>query len=209
MRDDPTVIRMVAAARSGDKSAWDDLVERYAPLVWTVSRRFRLSAEDVDDVGQSVWLSLVEHLPGLRDPAALPGWIVTTTQRECLRLVRVGRRTEPVDPADVDPGGADGVRPVDEELLAHERREVVRAAFGQLSPRCQSLLSMIVQDPPAPYSEISQKLHMPVGSIGPNRARCLDRLRRAPALAALIGIRNDPALKPEEGERHDQPVVDR
>jgi RNA polymerase sigma factor (sigma-70 family) len=209
MRDDPAVIRMVAGARNGDKGAWDELVERYAPLVWTVSRRFRLTAEDADDVGQTVWLLMVEHLTGLRDPAALPGWIVTTTHRECLRLLRTGRRTTPLDPADVPMDVPDAVVSVDDELLAHERRTVVRTAFAQLSPRCQSLLSMLVRDPPAPYSEISQKLHMPIGSIGPNRARCLDRLRRTPALAALIGIRNDTAPEPEEGEQHGQPMVER
>lgn len=208
MRDDPTVIRMVVGARNGDKSAWDELVERYAPLVWTVSRRFRLSADDVDDVGQTVWLLLIEHLPGLRDPAALPGWIATTTHRECLRVLRTGKHSEPVDPADVRTDVRDPSLSVDDELLAHERREVVRAAFAQLSPRCQSLLSMLAQDPPAPYSEISQKLHMPIGSIGPNRARCLDRLRRTPALAALIGIRND-RPEPEEGEQHGQAMVER
>jgi RNA polymerase sigma factor (sigma-70 family) len=209
MRDDPTVTRMVTGARNGDKGAWDELVERYAPLCWTVSRRFRLSAEDVDDVGQTVWLLLVEHLPDLRDPAALPGWIVTTTHRECLRLLRTHRRTEPLDPADVPAVAPDMVPSVDEELLAHERRDVVRAAFAQLSPRCQSLLAMLVQDPPAPYSEISQKLHMPVGSIGPNRARCLERLRRTPVLATLIAVRTDPAPEPEEGDQHGRPMVER
>jgi RNA polymerase sigma factor (sigma-70 family) len=209
MRDDPTVIRMVTGARNGDKGAWDELVERYAPLVWTISKRFRLSDDDVGDVGQTVWLLLIEHLPELRDPAALPGWIVTTTHRECLRLLRTGRRIEPLDPADMPADAPDLAPLVDEELLAHERRELVRAAFAQLSPRCQSLLSMLVQDPPAPYSEISRKLHMPVGSIGPNRARCLEQLRRTPALAALIAARTDPAPEPEEGERHEQPMVER
>lgn len=199
MRNDPTVIRLVHGARDGDKAAWDQLVERYAPLVWSVSRRFRLSVEDVDDVGQTVWLKLVEQLPDLREPAALPGWLVSTTQHECLRVLRIGRRTEPTDPAEVSLDPSDGARPIDEELLGHERRQAVRAAFGQLAPRCQALLSMLVSDPPAAYSEISQKLHMPVGSIGPNRARCLGRLRRAPALAGLIGSQNDRAVKHEGG----------
>jgi RNA polymerase sigma factor (sigma-70 family) len=209
MRDDPAVIRLVTGARDGDKSAWDELVERYAPLVWSVSRRYRLSAEDIDDVGQSVWLLLIEHLPGLREPAALPGWIATTTQRECLRVLRVGRRVEPVDPADADPDVPDAAVAVDEELLLHERREALRAAFGQLSPRYQLLLSMLTQDPPVPYSEISRKLHMPVGSIGPNRARCLDRLRQAPALVALIDTGNETAHRTGGGEQHGRPVVDR
>ena len=92
MRDDPTVVALVTRARDGDKDAWDELVERYAPLVFSVCRRYRLAPPDIDDVGQSVWLRLVEHLPGLREPAALPGWIATTTQRECFRL-RLARRS--------------------------------------------------------------------------------------------------------------------
>jgi RNA polymerase sigma factor (sigma-70 family) len=209
MRDDPAVIRMVVGARDGNKGAWDELVERYAPLVWSISRRHGLSAVDVDDVGQSVWLLLVEHLPGLREPAALPGWIATTTRRECLRLLRAGQRTEPADPAEMFSATPSDDVPVDEELLRHERRTAVRTAFGQLSPRCRLLLSMLVQDPPAAYREISEKLHMPVGSIGPNRARCLDRLRQAPALAALIGTGDERPIESDGGERHGRPVVER
>ncbi|MEV6415088.1 sigma-70 family RNA polymerase sigma factor [Kribbella sp. NPDC051718] len=209
MRDDPAVIRMVVGARAGDRGAWDELVERYAPLVWTISRRYGLSAADVDDVGQSVWLLLVEHLPGLREPAALPGWIVTTTQHECLRLLKVGQRSEPADPAELTSAmPADSVS-VDEELLRHERRVAVRTGFGQLSPRCRLLLSMLVQDPPVAYREVSEKLHMPVGSIGPNRARCLERLRQTPALAVLIGTRDERPIDSDGGERHGRPVVER
>jgi RNA polymerase sigma factor (sigma-70 family) len=209
MRDDPAVVRMVVGARDGDRGAWDELVERYAPLVWTISRRYGLSGADIDDVGQSVWLLLVEHLPGLREPAALPGWIATTTQRECLRLLKAGQRTEPADPVELSLATTpDGVS-VDEELLRHERHVAVRTAFAQLAPRCRLLLSMLVQDPPAAYREISEKLHMPVGSIGPNRARCLERLRQTPALAALIGTENERPIESDGGERHGRPVVER
>ena len=187
MRDDPDVIRMVAGARDGDGGAWDELVERYAPLVWAISRRYGLSAVDLEDVGQSVWLLLIEHLTDLRDPAALPGWIATTTHRECLRLLRVGGRTEPTDQVELFSAAPYDVVPIDEEVLRHERRIAIRKALGQLSPRCRRLLSMLVQEPPVAYREISEKLHMPVGSIGPSRARCLDRLRQTPALVALIG----------------------
>jgi RNA polymerase sigma factor (sigma-70 family) len=208
MRSDPAVILLVTRARDGEKAAWDELVERYAPLVWTICRRFRLAPEDVDDIGQSVWLRLVEHLAGLREPAALPGWIATTTQRECLHLMRIARRTEPVDPLESEQDVADDAVPVDDEVLMHERREAVRAAFGQLPPRCRLLLSMLTQDPPAPYSEISRSLHMPVGSIGPNRARCLDRLRRTPALAALLEGFEDETER-AGGEHDGQSVVER
>ncbi|MFB6721175.1 RNA polymerase sigma factor [Kribbella sp. NPDC056345] len=183
MRDDPVVVALVNRAVDGDKGAWDELVERYAPLIWGIGRRYRLTPADIDDVGQGVWLRLIEHLPSLREPAALPGWIATTTQRECFRLLRASSRVDPVDPAEQH----DAVEPAvaEEEVLRHERRTIVRSAFGQLSQRCQLLLAMIMKDPPLPYDEISRQLAMPVGSIGPNRARCLERLRRTPALAGL------------------------
>jgi RNA polymerase sigma factor (sigma-70 family) len=183
MRNDPSVVDLVTRARDGDKSAWDELVERYAPLVWSVCRRYRLAQADADDVGQSVWLRLVEHLPGLREPAALPGWIATTTQRECFRLLRATSRVEPVELGETY--DVPEVAVAEEEVLRHERRTVLRTAFAQLSKKCQQLLGMLMQDPPAPYDEISTRLALPIGSIGPNRARCLNRLRRAPALALL------------------------
>ncbi|HEY7147443.1 MAG TPA: sigma-70 family RNA polymerase sigma factor, partial [Streptosporangiaceae bacterium] len=94
MRDDPTVIDLVSRASSGDQAAWDQLVERYAPLVWSICRRHQLDRADADDVGQGVWLRLVEHLPAIREPAALPGWLATTTRRECLRVLRAGQRRD-------------------------------------------------------------------------------------------------------------------
>lgn len=205
MRNDPTVVLLVTRARDGDKAAWDELVERYAPLVWSICRRYRLSAADSQDVGQSVWLRLVERLATLREPAALPGWIATTTERECLRLVRLGRRSELVDPLENDRDLADDAVPVDQDLLLQERRLAVRAGFAQLAERCQQLLLMLIEDPPKHYNEISEALRMPVGSIGPNRARCLDRLRHSAALAALIEVESHDSLTPLEraggGER--------
>jgi RNA polymerase sigma factor (sigma-70 family) len=92
MRDDPSVIALVARVGDGDQEAWNELVERYAPLVWSICVRYQLSRQDIDDVGQSVWLLLVEQIGKLREPAALPGWLATTTRRECLRILRAGRR---------------------------------------------------------------------------------------------------------------------
>jgi len=88
MRDDPVVIALVGRARDGDQTAWDQIVERFAPLAWSICRRHRLSDADANDVGQNVWLRLVEHLPSLREAAALPGWLTTTTRRACLRAQR-------------------------------------------------------------------------------------------------------------------------
>jgi RNA polymerase sigma factor (sigma-70 family) len=198
MRDDATVVALVARAVDGETTAWNDLVERYAPLVWSICRRHRLSRLDAEDIAQTVWLTLVERLPLLREPAALPGWIATTARRECLRVLRVAQRhgtAEMVPEIIAD----DRAVPVDQEVLAHERDVALREAFAQLPPRCQVLLSMLIQDPPVPYGEISAKLRMAVGSIGPSRARCLDRLRQCPALAALIRTES---AQDEGGDAH-------
>ena len=178
---------LVARARNGEKQAWDDLVERYAPLIWSICRRYRLSRADADDVGQAVWLKLLDQLAALRDPAALPGWLATTTQRECGHVVRAARRPQ----APGHPPGAENVAnqqtPVPEqELLRAERHAALREALTHLPPDGQQLITMLIQDPPVPYTKISAKLGIPVGSIGPNRARCLKKLRQHPAIAALI-----------------------
>lgn len=201
MRDDPEVIALVTAARDGDVEAWNGLVERYAPLVWSTCRTYRIDRSDAEDVGQNVWLRLVEHLPKIRTPAALPGWIATTTRRECLRVLRVSQRTEPADTMADRADGGEAPHDVDEELLVHERNAALRAAFAQLSPRCQHMLSLLMQDPPASYGVISVRLGMPVGSVGPIRARCLDRLRHCPALAAVIEAEADTT---EGGDSHEQ-----
>ncbi|GAA4717531.1 RNA polymerase sigma factor [Phytohabitans rumicis] len=207
MRDDSAVVLLVTRARDGDRAAWDEVVERYAPLVFAVCRRYRLSMADAEDVNQSVWLRLVEHLSALREPAALPGWIATTTQRECLRLLRSTRRSEPVDPLVEGHDVADvAAVAVEEEVLAHERNAAARAAFGELPPRCQLLLSLLMRDPPVPYEEIGRRLHMRVGSIGPSRARCLDRMRRCPAIVALLDSRVERA---GGGDHRGEPTVER
>jgi RNA polymerase sigma factor (sigma-70 family) len=187
MRDDSSVAALVVRARDGDKRAWDAIVDRYAPLIWSICRRYRLSRADTDDVGQSVWLRLVDQLGQLREPEALPGWLATTTRRECGRLLTGSRRREALgfalDPADIPDGD---LAAAEEEVLAAERHAVLREAFAALPLRCQELLGLLITDPPVPYAEISAKLGIPIGSIGPSRARCLDRLREHPAVAALI-----------------------
>src|SRR3977135_3479962 len=94
MRDDPHVVALVTRASGGDQGAWHELVDRYAPLVYTICTRYRLNNTDIEDVGQNVWLLLVEQLGKIREPAALPGWLATTTARECLRVVTAARKAE-------------------------------------------------------------------------------------------------------------------
>jgi RNA polymerase sigma factor (sigma-70 family) len=184
---DGPVVELVTRARNGDQDAWDALVDRYASLVWSICRRYRLNGTDAGDVGQNVWLQLLNQLDRIRDPAALPGWLATTTRRECGRVARAahgphaaGGLSAAGDIPDPGPGP-------EQELVAAERRAVVLEAFSHLPARDQLLLTLLTQDPPVPYAEISSRMDIPIGSIGPLRRRGLERLRRHPALAALIG----------------------
>lgn len=183
MRDDPSVIALVERAVNSDQTAWNDIVERYAPLVWSVCARYRLNDQDIEDVGQTVWLLLVEHLRALREPAALPGWLATTTHRECQRALTTARKTEGAGTKLDDALAVVDGALIEQEILAAERNAALRLALRELPPRCQQLLAMLISDPPYSYAEISATLEIPMGSIGPQRSRCLERLRRTAALA--------------------------
>jgi RNA polymerase sigma factor (sigma-70 family) len=187
MRDDPSVVALVLRAGEGDQRAWDEIVERFAPLVYAICNRYRLDRHAVEDVGQTVWLLLVEHLGKLREPAALPGWLATTTARECLRIVKAAGKSEWRAIGRADSVQFVDDKAIDEEILMAERNATLRALFAELPARCQQLLSMLISDPPFPYAEIHETLGIPVGSIGPQRARCLDRLRRSRTFLALEG----------------------
>jgi RNA polymerase sigma factor (sigma-70 family) len=185
--DDLPVADLVARAQDGDQQAWDTLVERYAPLVWSICRRYRLRRADADDVGQDVWLRLVSHLDTIRDPAALPGWLATTTARQSAKAARAAARPRDPGPAP-EPGDLPDptAATAEQELLQAERHAALRQALAGLPPPGQRLLALLLQDPPPSYATISADLGIPAGSIGPTRARCLRKLRRHPAIAALI-----------------------
>jgi RNA polymerase sigma factor (sigma-70 family) len=195
--DLPTLVRASAA---GDENAWHELVHRYAYLVVSVTRQYRLSTVDAQDVSQTVWLRLVEHLADIREPRALASWIVTTAKHECLRQLRTGTRTVPVDPLAggeldrCDPAEPDG------ELLAAERHQALRDGLAELAPQHRALLEMLAADPPPPYSEISQRLGIPVGSIGPTRRRILEKLRSTVAIRTYLAANR--AAAPTGGGRH-------
>ena len=168
--------RLVRDAKLGDHRAWDALVARYGGMVWAVARAHRLGDADAADASQATWLKLLEHVGDIKEPRALGGWLATTARRECLRILRQSARVDPL--ADV-PEAADGGPELDDRLLTSERDGHLWRAFEALPPRDQALLRMLAADPAPSYEEIAAALGMPIGSIGPTRARALVRLRRA------------------------------
>jgi len=182
---EPSVTQLVSDARQGDQEAWESLIRRYEPLVRSVARGFRLSAADVDDVSQNVWLKLVQNLAQLREPRALPGWLTVTTANAALAVSKALARTIAVDPlAPAESrhgmqwllGSAPGSGQLDDRLVQQETRQAVREGLADLSPAHRELLLLLVADPPLSYEQIGQRLGLAVGSIGPTRRRCLTKL---------------------------------
>jgi RNA polymerase sigma factor (sigma-70 family) len=193
MTEESEVATLVQASAKGDETAWNALVRRYAPLVLAVIRSYQLAAADVQDVSQTVWLRLVEHLADLRAPEALPGWLITTTQRECGRHRRRAQQTLPIDPH--SDGIVQQATTVDPSLdiLRAELRQALRDGLAELPAPQQRLLRLRAADPPKSYQEISKLIGMPIGSIGPSLRRSLDRLRRTKAVQAYLATNPDPS----------------
>ncbi|MBO3752957.1 sigma-70 family RNA polymerase sigma factor [Streptosporangiaceae bacterium NEAU-GS5] len=182
---DPRVIVLVIRAREGDQDAWDELIERYAPMIWSIGRRYRMDRPDIDDVAQTVWLRLVESLADLHDPGAVGSWLATTTKHECFRTVKARRRQDSMEQTlDFDMTADEQATMVEQELETAERNAILRAAFAKLPPTCQRILLLRIEG--ISYEEIGARLDLPIGSLGPKRGRCLAKLRDDPALNALI-----------------------
>jgi RNA polymerase sigma factor (sigma-70 family) len=177
--DDP-VPGLVRAAAAGDARAWEQLVDRFAGLVWSICRMHRLSDDDAADVVQLTWLHLLENLERIRDPRRLAGWLATTCRRECLALLRKSRTSVTIDEERMDwlLGGA---APADELVLATDQFAALWQAFQRLSQWCQRVLRALIVDAeggPPSYRVVASRLQTPVGSLGPTRARCLGQLRK-------------------------------
>ena len=179
------LIALVHAARVGDQDSWHALVDRFLPLVTAIIARYRLGPSDADDVNQTVWLRLLEHLDQLRDPLALPGWLATIARNESLQVIRLRGRHKPVDPQSAAWERSAPEPEHDIELVRHERATALREAMLELSPQHRELLRLLLTDPPTSYEQISLVLRIPVGSIGPTRARILDKLRTHRAVQRL------------------------
>lgn len=188
---------LVAAAGSGDDGAWRLLVEHFSGLVWSVARGYGLGSADAADVFQTTWLRLTEHLDRLDHPERVGGWLATTARHEALRVLRAGARMVPMDDRFAshlsDLGAASPERAVldaEQDMLDADRARLLWHTFGELSARCQRLLRVLMASPPPRYAEVAAALGMPVGSIGPTRARCLAQLREKLVRRGIEGDRS-------------------
>jgi RNA polymerase sigma factor (sigma-70 family) len=168
---------LVRRAAEGDKWAWERLVDQFGRLIWSITRDFRLPESDASDVFQATWLRLLEHIDRLEYPARVGSWIATTARHECLRCVAGRKRILLVQDHSALSDALVHAPEADEGLLAAERAVAVRDAMSLLPSRWQRMLELLMADPPASYAEISDQLGLPVGSIGPTRGRCMERLR--------------------------------
>jgi RNA polymerase sigma factor (sigma-70 family) len=184
---------LIRRAAEGDAAAWNGIVDEYAGLLWSVVRGFRLNEAQAADAVQTTWLRLVEHVADLREPEHVAGWLKTTARRVCLQVIRQGGREQLTD-WDEDRAPGSGVRydGPDEDgpevaALRQEHQVLVRRALAELPDRHRQLMELLIASPPISYQEISARMGMPIGSIGPTRARVLAHLREA---LAAVGIQD-------------------
>lgn len=165
---------LLTRAASGDQAAWNALVDRFGQMVWSIARSFRLDEATAKDVTQTVWLKLVENCHKIADPERLPGWLATTCRREALRVAKLRERTIPTefkfDLEDPSPS-------LETLMVEDEEVRAVLASYRGLSKECQELLRLLAVDPPLSYEEISSATGRPIGSLGPTRSRCIEKLK--------------------------------
>lgn len=168
---------LISLCLKGEGLAWEALIMRYRRLIYSVPVRFSFEPADAADVFQAVCLKLLEHLHDIKDDRKISGWLVTTTTRQCLHVKLLKTRETASEDTKLEEQ-ADPADNLEDLRVLTEREQAIRDAFDELAPRCRSLLGLLYFDDRSPsYDEISQQMEMPVASIGPTRARCLEKLR--------------------------------
>jgi RNA polymerase sigma factor (sigma-70 family) len=167
---------LLEAAKGGSEDALAQITAELSPMLWNVARAAGLAAADAEDVVQTAWERLLYHLADIRIPQALIGWLVVTTKHEAWRIRSSGRRQRPADQEWLTaiPDDAAGT---EEQILLDEQQRALWRAVGRLSAQCQELLRIVAFIPRPDYQSVSAALGMPVGSIGPTRGRCLEKIR--------------------------------
>lgn len=176
----PTI---VAAAINRDERAWERLVNEFTPMIKAIARRHRLASCDQDEVAQRTWVAVVRRIGDVRDAASVGGWIATTARRECLGIIRDSARQVPSDDLVVD---ATSDADHDEPMILEQRRETVWLVASTLPARKRELLTALSEEPALSLKQVSERLGMPIGSIGPTRQRCLERMRKDPRIAQML-----------------------
>lgn len=186
--------QLVTSAASGDATAWQDLVERFSGLVWSVTRAFRLGNADAADVFQTTWLRLAENIGRIEQPDRVGAWLATAARRECLQCLRSAGRAVPTDDIDQLEGPPARDNPTEEAILRAEQEQenaeravALWRAVSRLPARCHQLIRVLMASPPPSYAEVAAALGLPVGSIGPTRARCLQTLREQLVASGITG----------------------
>jgi RNA polymerase sigma factor (sigma-70 family) len=162
--------------RAGDESALDELVRMMSPVLWHVVRATGLDREAAEDVVQNTWLTLVRSADSVRDAQAITRWLCTAARREAWRVSKSASRTRPVEDEVLDARMPVQISPESEVVSDDENAQLWRA-LARLPERCQKLLRIVAWEPRPDYSSVAEGLDMPIGSIGPTRRRCLDKLR--------------------------------
>jgi RNA polymerase sigma factor (sigma-70 family) len=180
----PTLRRLVDGAARGDERSWALLCDRFRTLIRAVARQHRLSPNDADDVEQRTWLRLHCSIAAIEEPERLGAWLSTTARRESLRTLSAASREQP---SGIDVGEDHAAPAIDDAVIASLQREALRDAVNRLPERHRRLMLALIAEPDRPYAEIAAGAGVPIGSIGPIRARCIDRLRRDERLAAECG----------------------
>jgi RNA polymerase sigma factor (sigma-70 family) len=165
---------LLRSAACGDDRAWTEIVQRYEGMVGAVVRSYRMQDADARDAEQRTWLRLVEHWDAVRDPERLGGWLATTASRECLRILRE-TRVIVTDELDAVP---DPDRTVEDQVVDADTVSRIRSIVAALPPRGRTIMMELFADDPRPYAEVSRATGIPIGSLGPSRARLIDRVRR-------------------------------
>ncbi len=173
-------------AAAGERTAWNALVERFADMVWSVARSFRLDDATAKDVTQTVWLKLVENIDRIDDPERLPGWLATTCRREALRVARARDRQIPTE---FEYDVPDTAALPDDLLIDDEENRIVVRAFAAIDDACRQLLRLLTVEPALSYEEVAELTGRPIGSLGPTRSRCLEKLK-----AAISRISGEPGV---------------
>jgi RNA polymerase sigma factor (sigma-70 family) len=173
--DDP---RLVKECLAGNEEAWSLLIDKYKALIYSIPVKYGLPPHEAADVFQSTCVELLTRLPKLREPKALPKWLMQVAHHQCYRVKRQQQR---VVSRDAEPDLPDPETPAIAENLVQQTQEeqMLREAMGTLTPQCRRLVELLFfETPPRPYTEVASELGLAVGSIGFTRQKCIERLRR-------------------------------